>query len=236
MVPSSSAAVPVAPGDPPVVLCQRSQKSSRLPRVRSGGDLLRFVQVARLCPSAKASFTSSSTLFQPILAASRASRHFLSSNSFLTLRRCISEQRGRHDPALSNNCARLCPRRKLGAGISRSSLFFQRLGCSTHKAATPSTGASFSPAAQADRSSPCTAASPLPPSPIGSAPNRRAAICLGVSQQCPEVIRVEGLFDYMVCGSWLSPRHRRSARSLSFTISTACAIVRAPFYLTSMSN
>ena len=63
----------------------------------------------------------------------------------------------------------------------------------------PSTGASSSRAARAGASSTSTAAVSLPPSPIDSSRAPRVA-CIAWEQvrQYPEVILVEGLFDYAV--------------------------------------
>jgi len=55
-----------------------------------GGDLIRFVQLSVICPSAKASLTSSNkALLPPTCRYTRASRHFLSTATpLLTLKRC----------------------------------------------------------------------------------------------------------------------------------------------------
>jgi len=70
--------------------------------------------------------------------------------------------------------------------------------CSTHKAATPSTGASSSRAAKADASSTSTAAVSLPPSPIDSFRLQGRLVRLGIGRQFSTVILVEGLFDLAV--------------------------------------
>jgi len=81
--------------------------------------------------------------------------------------------------------------------------------CLTHKAATLSTGASSSRAAEADVSLTSTAAVPASPSPIDSYPLEGWLVMAGNRfNNALEVILVEGLFDLCrVVAGGFSPRH-----------------------------